>query len=1227
MQTKPQTAPTNVYTAAASARAKPEPVTFSPNKPDDDDLGYGVLAKNKKKGKSHNKGSKYEYVSIGTTSAVGGFSVVRKAKKGQKQAGQGADENAPRERAICGCQARLHPFVNNCLRCGRIVCLQEDVGPCFFCSHYVTPQGVPQVAPFTATTTPTPTEEEAEEVALKHREAEGLKRAQENLSRLLHFDQTMAERTTVYDDQSDYFDMANRWISADERKKLAEKETALLKSKAEATAVVVLDFAGRSVVASAQTSEEVHQRFKDQLVAELKDEQAQQKMMDREEAEEHQLQEMERIKGHIKHRPDGSIFVLPTLDIPPPDFIARQKEAVQGGKKGSQAAPFAHPSSQPSPLASLQSSSSTVSAPKSMSSSAATKASSRLQTEFYPEVEMEHFDLDISEADSNVLTSQEGSVKLRGVVEGFSNKTWTSDDRLDMINWMASIGGNFYVWAPNDDPMCRRLWNHLFSDEEVANMRATVAKSKALGVEFNLALRPQNIDFRSLLHVDALARKYLQAYEQCGVRSFSFVFADMDRAVPQGCRSLASAQAELVNTIIQVVDEFVRLKNTSSEASSSNSAAAASVRWLFCPTVYSSELETGKDVAILNYLRTLNKEVDSRVQFMWSGPTAPAASINKEYLLKTQKFFGKRPLFFWDRLPQFSPPNDYPTHSADAFDYSLHTNQYVEVYNQRATALGQFFDGALVSTMAAPLPSRVLLSTALSFYKDAKSYSPKDALLPTLKRHVLPAADNDNIAKALAALLSIIPSSPMTYGTRPAIPVNKGDTEERKFFTDLKTHLATFEKSQDASLKAQLAPTMTLLKNLVGMNVAYWDYTKNPNKEAPTVTATIRALRDLLIPVLYTEYDLTTYRTQLFAHAVPDKSLKGDVQRTYLKFKAQYLAGHRDTLAKEACVRLATEATISMRELEDYLISEYRKDDVVAWRNFLNVLYFRNPAETFLHKIPLVTSPPAPQPNLKILELRSARIKQKLADEEKMKTVALKFELPFQPPEETPEVDPQPVAAPSAAESTPKKVRAIEVRDLPVPGMRYIRDFLMPQQEADLIAAIDAQSWDTELSRRIQQYGFKFLYRVDKEEYDSHRLELTQAFAPFLRDLAESLLNAKYTFNKPDQAIINEYTPGQGIRHHIDNPAAFEDCIISVSLGSAAVMEFANEKTNEKVSWLLEPRSVLILTKDSRSQWSHGIAARTEDIWNGITIKRERRISVTLRKVKANVARSLFGKK
>jgi len=91
----------------------------------------------------------------------------------------------------------------------------------------------------------------------------------------------------------------------------------------------------------------------------------------------------------------------------------------------------------------------------------------------------------------------------------------------------------------------------------------------------------------------------------------------------------------------------------------------------------------------------------------------------------------------------------------------------------------------------------------------------------------------------------------------------------------------------------------------------------------------------------------------------------------------------------------------------------------------------------------------------------------------------------------------------------------------------------------------------------------------------------------------------------------------KGITPHIDNVHAFEEEVLSVSLGSPCVMEFQLKGSQDgKTLLLLEAGSVILLTGDARYKYTHCIPNRKTDKWQGQTIKRERRVSVTLRRAK-----------
>ena len=180
-----------------------------------------------------------------------------------------------------------------------------------------------------------------------------------------------------------------------------------------------------------------------------------------------------------------------------------------------------------------------------------------------------------------------------------------------------------------------------------------------------------------------------------------------------------------------------------------------------------------------------------------------------------------------------------------------------------------------------------------------------------------------------------------------------------------------------------------------------------------------------------------------------------------------------------------------------------------------------------------------------------------------------------------------------------------------IPGLTYIPNYIDQQQEAELTRIIDAQPWITELKRRVQHYGYRYDYKA-RSIANAERLGM---LPDWLEPYGLMMYNIGMLSARPDQVIINEYQPGQGIAPHIDCVPCFGRAIASISLCSSCIMDFTHSKTGEKTSLLLEPRSLLLLTDDARYLWKHGIAHRKMDRHQGQSIKRGRRISLTFRKV------------
>lgn len=181
-----------------------------------------------------------------------------------------------------------------------------------------------------------------------------------------------------------------------------------------------------------------------------------------------------------------------------------------------------------------------------------------------------------------------------------------------------------------------------------------------------------------------------------------------------------------------------------------------------------------------------------------------------------------------------------------------------------------------------------------------------------------------------------------------------------------------------------------------------------------------------------------------------------------------------------------------------------------------------------------------------------------------------------------------------------------------VDGLELHPEFIDKNQETALLNHINNSEWLSELSRRVQHYGYKYDYRARKIDSSFFLGELPD----WLNDMALKIYHSNIIDFIPDQVIINEYESGQGIAPHIDCEPCFGDTIVSLSLGSACIINFErNPRSKEKISILVEPRALLVMKHESRYNWYHGIPPRKTDTFNGELIRREKRISITFRKV------------
>jgi alkylated DNA repair dioxygenase AlkB len=176
---------------------------------------------------------------------------------------------------------------------------------------------------------------------------------------------------------------------------------------------------------------------------------------------------------------------------------------------------------------------------------------------------------------------------------------------------------------------------------------------------------------------------------------------------------------------------------------------------------------------------------------------------------------------------------------------------------------------------------------------------------------------------------------------------------------------------------------------------------------------------------------------------------------------------------------------------------------------------------------------------------------------------------------------------------------------LAIPGLRYLTEYLAPDDEESLRRAIDAEKWDTSWERRRQPYGGAY----------GGRSEPAPPIPEWGKRVADRL-HAEGIGDRPfDQMLVNEYEPGQGIAMHRDYEP-YDRTVVSLSLLSGCLMEFRRVADGRRTTLWLAPRSLLILSDEARYEWEHGIARRKHDVVDGVRTPRRRRLSVTFRIVK-----------
>lgn len=221
----------------------------------------------------------------------------------------------------------------------------------------------------------------------------------------------------------------------------------------------------------------------------------------------------------------------------------------------------------------------------------------------------------------------------------------------------------------------------------------------------------------------------------------------------------------------------------------------------------------------------------------------------------------------------------------------------------------------------------------------------------------------------------------------------------------------------------------------------------------------------------------------------------------------------------------------------------------------------------------------------------------------------------------------------------------------------YIPNFISESEEEYLLEKVNdapKPKWVQLKNRRLQNWG---------GIPNGTKGMLAEPIPSWLDTYCDKLANlGLFEQFKPNHILVNEYLAGQGIMPHEDGPF-YHPTVTTISLGSYTYLDFykplslfdASEQDSITLeqryafSFLVEPRSLLVLKNDMYKVYLHGIKETSEDVFDSKRIanyenlsqfkekleesvlKRDTRVSLTIRYVpkvvKLNVNSLLFNKK
>ncbi len=270
------------------------------------------------------------------------------------------------------------------------------------------------------------------------------------------------------------------------------------------------------------------------------------------------------------------------------------------------------------------------------------------------------------------------SDKYFGVVEGFYHRPYTLSQRLDLINFLAKLRLNIYVYAPKSDPYHRREYYRPYPTERLKEFELLNNHAERKKILFNYALSPGTKPDSKLII------KKIRQLINAGIRHFSILYDDIKIDLNRENAMVQSNSANELYTLLKG-----KFRNTT---------------LFFCPTQYCGFKET-------EYIQSIAEMLHPEIRIFWTGKKVVSKRITEGQIKRISAIYKRAPLI-WDNL--FA--NDYIPGFIWRFPY-----------RGREPEIIKEISGILINPMNQYQKSKPLIFTAARFFLDPYHYHPREA--------------------------------------------------------------------------------------------------------------------------------------------------------------------------------------------------------------------------------------------------------------------------------------------------------------------------------------------------------------------------------------------------------------------------------------------------------------------------------------------------------------------